>query len=178
MISIEPQGPFAAWSVIGNRMRMSQAARVKVQLGEEHGERITVDGREMTTFPLPEALLRIERFAGLGDTKIRRLHAVAAAALDGALDPVTLRAVPVEEALAGLRRISGIGPFAAQLTLIRGAGHPDVFPRSEHRLLAEMAPAYGVLADDVDGLERIADAWSPFRSWVALLMRSRAAERG
>jgi 3-methyladenine DNA glycosylase/8-oxoguanine DNA glycosylase len=44
------------------------------------------------------------------------------------------------EALAHLQRLPGIGPFSAQLILIRGAGHPDVFPSDERRLHEEIRP--------------------------------------
>ncbi|GAA1988257.1 hypothetical protein [Amycolatopsis minnesotensis] len=43
----------------------------------------------------------------------------------------------------------GIGPFSAQLILVRGAGHPDVFPRDERRLADEMRHRYGVPAATV-----------------------------
>lgn len=117
---------------------------------------------------------------GLTDIKIQRLHALAEAALDGKLDAPHLRALPVDHALAELRTLPGIGPFSAELILIRGAGHPDVFPRHEPRVHKAIATAYGLGApttdDDVTPLAEIADRWKPYRSWVAFLLRVRAQD--
>ncbi len=40
-------------------------------------------------------------------------------------------------------QIKGLGPFAAELVVIRGANAPDVMPTAERRLDAEMAFQYG-----------------------------------
>ena len=78
-----------------------------------------------------------------------------------------------DEALAYLQQLPGIGPFSAELVLLRGAGDPDAFPRHEQRLHRAMAAAYGLGdAPDFDVLERVADRWRPYRSWVGLLLRN------
>lgn len=163
----------AAWAVIGHRVRMTQAAAVKSRLAERYGERVEVAGRVLHAFPAPPVLRTLPpRVLGLTDVKVERLHAIADAAEDGALDAARLRALPADDALAELRGLPGIGPFSAELILIRGAGHPDVFPRHEPRLHAAMARAYGGDAGDVPRLAGIAERWRPYRSWVALLLRA------
>ena len=170
----------AAWSVIGQRIRMTQAAAVKARLAEQHGTRVRTDGRTLHAFPAPAVLRTLTRVPGLTDVKAERLRALADAAVAGELDAVRLRALPVDDALATLRALPGIGPFSAELVLIRGAGHPDVFPRHERRLHASMADAYGLGEsgrDDVGRLAGIADRWKPYRSWIGLLLRVRAQQR-
>ncbi|AZS89515.1 DNA-3-methyladenine glycosylase 2 family protein [Streptomyces griseoviridis] len=171
----------AAWAVIGHRVRMTQAAAVKARIARDHGRAVDVAGRRLHAFPTPEALRRLRDVPGLTDVKVARLHAIAEAALDGELDAGALRALPADEALRTLRRLPGIGPFSAELVLIRGAGHPDVFPVTESRLHRAMATEYGLdaaAAGDPAALAGIADGWRPFRSWVGLLLRARAQERG
>ncbi|MFJ1995053.1 DNA-3-methyladenine glycosylase family protein [Streptomyces asiaticus] len=171
----------AAWAVIGHRIRMTQAAAIKARLAERHGRRVRIEGRTRYAFPTPPALRAITRAPGLTEVKIERLHALAEAADAGELDAARLRSMPADYALAALRDLPGIGPFSAELILIRGAGHPDVFPRHEPRLHAAMAGAYGLdetAARDVRRLAGIADRWRPYRSWVALLLRARAAHIG
>lgn len=171
----------AAWAVIGHRVRMAQAAAVKARLAERYGRRVQIAGRTLYAFPTPPVLRTITRAPGLTEVKIERLHALAEAADDGLLDAARLRAMPVDDALAALRALPGIGPFSAELILIRGAGHPDVFPRHEPRLHAAMADAYGLGATDSRDPRRlagIADRWKPYRSWVALLLRARAERIG
>ncbi|MFF8563750.1 DNA-3-methyladenine glycosylase family protein [Streptomyces albidoflavus] len=169
----------AVWAVIGNRIRMSQAAAIKARLARDHGQAVRVAGQELHAFPAPDVLRRLDHVEGLSDIKLERLRALSEAALDGGLDAATLRAQPVESALAELKKLPGIGPFSAELVLIRGAGHPDVFPAAEPRVHRAMATEYGLdaaTAGDPARLARIATAWSPYRSWVALLLRARAQD--
>jgi len=105
--------------------------------------------------------------------KAEYLRGLAQATLAGNLDAAQLRALPADDALTALRRLPGIGAFSADLVLVRGAGHPDHFPVHERRLARAMARAYG-LGDDpsADDLAAIAEHWRPYRSWVALLLRT------
>ncbi|MEV0276509.1 DNA-3-methyladenine glycosylase 2 family protein [Streptomyces sp. NPDC050610] len=169
----------AAWTIIGNRIRMDQAARIKARLAEEHGQAVEVAGRRLHAFPAPSALRRLDRFAGLTDIKTERLRTLADAALDGRLIATQLRSLPAEFALTDLKELPGIGPFSAELVLIRGAGHPDVFPAHEPRLHQAMATAYGLdaAAADTARLTAVAAAWRPYRSWIGLLLRAHAQER-
>jgi 3-methyladenine DNA glycosylase/8-oxoguanine DNA glycosylase len=57
--------------------------------------------------------------------------------------------------------------------LARGAGHPDLFPEAERRLHEEMALAYGLDQPRIDQLAGIAANWQPYRTWAALLFRTR-----
>jgi 3-methyladenine DNA glycosylase/8-oxoguanine DNA glycosylase len=165
----------ATWAVLSQRIQMQRAARIRRRVCEELGPTIDVDGVAMPAFPGPARLLRAPSIQGLPQVKVDRLHALAEAALDGRLDAARLRAAGPEEALAELQRLPGIGPFGAELVLIRGAGEPDHFSRTERRLHAAMAEAYGVDAADVDALATIAARWIPFRSWIGFLFRTRAS---
>jgi len=57
--------------------------------------------------------------------------------------------------------------------VVRGAGAPDYFPTSERRLHDSMAQLYGVPDPGLAQLEHIASGWSPYRSWVSVLIRTR-----
>ncbi|WP_369217413.1 DNA-3-methyladenine glycosylase family protein, partial [Streptomyces flavofungini] len=169
----------AAWAIIGNRVRMARAAAIKARIAQRHGHPVKVAGRTLHAFPTPAVLRTLTEVPGLTDVKIQRLHALAEATLAGQLDAARLRALPSDYALAELRSLPGIGPFSAELILIRGAGHPDVFPRCEPRVHRSIAAAYGLgapAAADVTGLARIADRWRPYRSWVATLLRVHAED--
>lgn len=166
----------ACWTVIGHRIRIVQAAAIKRRLAERYGEVVEVGGHHLPAFPAPARLREVGGVEGLPEVKVGRLRALAQAALEGRLDAARPRALDVEEALAELRALPGIGPFSSELILIRGAGHPDVFPTQERRLHDEMAAAYGVDDPDPARLAAIAERWRPFRSWVALLFRTRREE--
>jgi DNA-3-methyladenine glycosylase II len=148
----------AAWAVLSQRIRMTQAANLRRDLIARHGD----DG----AFPSPHVLRDLD--LDLPGRKPEYLRAVADAALDGLLDGAALRAVPPEEALASVQEIRGIGPFAAELVVARGANAPDVFPANEGRLAAEMSDLYpaGVAPSDV------AEGWRPFRTWASFHLRA------
>ena len=165
----------ACWAVLSQRIQMTQAARIRRRICDELGHAFELDGLRMSTFPAPERLRDTPSIKGLPQVKVARLHAIATAALDGRLDASVLRAAGPQQALADVQRLPGIGPFGAELVLIRGAAEPDHFARSERRLHAAMGAAYSVPGDDVDALEAIASRWSPFRSWVGFLFRAHAA---
>lgn len=153
----------AAWSVLSQRVRIVQAARLRDDLVERHGD----DG----AFPAPAVLRRLD--LGLPGRKAEYLRAVAEAALEGRLDGAGLRSVDPDEAVRAVQEIKGLGPFAAELVVIRGANAPDALPRNEHRLGAEVAERYGPDAT----LAEVSEAWRPFRSWAAVHLRSLREER-
>lgn len=160
----------AAWSVIGRRIRIVQAARIKQRLSERFGMRTEFPGGQtLCSFPGPDAVLDLPAMPGLPARKFETIRGLARAALDGALDAGRLRSLPPAEAAAELQRLAGIGPFSAELILVRGAGAPDLFPSHEPRLAKAMAALYGT--EDGHEHERIAERWRPYRSWVALLIR-------
>jgi DNA-3-methyladenine glycosylase II len=159
----------AVWALLSQRTSRNQAARIKAGLAIplELG-----DGPPVPAFPPPERFEQIEQIQGVPSVKIPRLQAIATAARAGELEAADLRALDPEEALANLCELPGVGPFSAMLILIRGAGHPDVAALAEPRLRKAMAAAYGrEFTSDADVLAT-AEAWRPFRSWVAFLLRN------
>ena len=157
----------AAWCVLSQRTRVPVAARVRRDLIVAHGD----DG----AFPAPDALIRAID-AGELDLPGRKpdyLRAVAEAALTGLLNGPRLRTTPEESARRELLTVTGIGPFAADLVLIRGANAQDVLPRAERRLYAGISSQYG----PESLLEEVAERWRPFRSWAAVHLRALREQR-
>ena len=167
----------AAWAIIGNRIRIPQAAKVKARMAEELGEAVEVHGEPEHAFPAPERLTRLEDFPGLSERKVGYLRSLGQAAMDGKLDAKWLRSLPAGDALAELEELPGIGPFSSGLILLRGAGAPDELLAKEPRLRKAVAIAYGLdeSPDDAE-LERIAEAWRPYRTWVSLYLRTMLEE--
>ncbi|MBC7920967.1 MAG: DNA-3-methyladenine glycosylase 2 family protein [Ferruginibacter sp.] len=162
----------AARAIIGHQLPVRQAAAITARIAEEHGVRVDVGDHVMHAFPAPDRLAGLSSVRGLAARKIEQLRALGGAA-DGWLGSARLRAMDREEALSHLQQLSGIGPFSAELVLLRGAGDPDAFPRHEKRLHRAMATAYHLGDEpDLDALERVADRWRPYRSWIGLLLRN------
>ena len=153
----------AAWSVLSQRIRIVQAARLRADLVDRHGEH--------GAFPAPQTLRSVD--LDLPGRKGEYLCAVADAALDGRLDGATLRSLDPTRALAVVQQVKGLGPFAAELVVVRGANAPDVVPQNERRLADEVTRLYGAGRD----LAEVSEAWRPFRTWASVLLRILREER-
>ena len=163
----------AAWTIIGHRIRITQAATLKARIAERLGEPVSFGGRVVHAFPSPQRLAKLDTFPGLAGRKPEWLRSLAQAALDGYLDAARLRAMPAGEALADLKKLPGIGDFSAGLTLLRGAGAPDAVPNAEPRLARAVALAYGLPGPaTAEQVQRISENWRPYRTWVTLLLRT------
>jgi len=166
----------AAWTIIGHRIRMSQAAAIKARMAEQFGEPVTFGDRVVHAFPSPARLSGMDSFPGLAGRKPEWLRSVARAALDGQLDTARLRGLPRETALKDLKTLPGIGDFSSGLILLRGAGDPDAVAYHEPRLALAVRDAYGLPGPATAAqLTEISEAWRPYRTWVTLLLRIQQA---
>ncbi|OGX82138.1 hypothetical protein BEN49_02960 [Hymenobacter coccineus] len=163
----------AARAIIGHQLPVRQAAAITARIAADHGVPVEVGERVMTTFPAPAQLIHLPAVRGLAARKVEQLRVLGNAAADGWLSSARLRALPRDEALAELQQLPGIGPFSAELVMMRGVGEPDAFPLLEKRLHRAMAAAYDLgEAPDLPTLERIAERWRPYRNWAGLLLRN------
>ncbi|NDZ92779.1 DNA-3-methyladenine glycosylase 2 family protein [Streptomyces sp. SID6673] len=153
----------AAWAVLSQRIRVEQAAHLRRRVIADHG-----DGG---AFPAPERLAGLD--LDLPGRKAEYIHAVADAALDGRLDTGRLRSMTPESAMDSVRSITGIGPFAAELIVLRGANAPDAAPTHERRLAAEVERLYG----PDRSLDEVSELWRPFRTWASVHLRALAELR-
>ena len=163
----------AAWSIISARRYRGQAAAIRDRLSAELGRTFTITGEQVHAFPLPHRLLKAESLRSVAPQRVEWLHAVARAALDGALDPAELRAMEPGRALEYLQQLPGIGPSYATLILVRGAGVADTLTFSEPRLPGYVAHFYGTGPGPAsrEQLGRVSEGWRPFRTWAAVLLR-------
>ncbi|OLP62142.1 hypothetical protein BJF93_01470 [Xaviernesmea oryzae] len=108
---------------------------------------------------------------GLSRAKAASLTTAATACLDGCLDLEALAAAPAEEAFAALTALRGIGPWTAEVYLLLGLGHADIFPAGDVALQAAAQHALGLESrpKGADFVE-LAKAWAPRRSVAARLL--------
>jgi len=162
----------AAWALIGQRIRIVQAARIKNRMAEELGPTVEIHGIRAHAFPGPQKLESLEPFPGLTPRKVEYLRRLGHETAGQKLDAAYLRSLPEQEALARLEELPGIGPFSSGLILLRGAGSPDVLPTSEPRLGRAVAMAYNLEAPpSQEALQHLAQPWRPYRTWVGLHLR-------
>jgi DNA-3-methyladenine glycosylase II len=162
----------AAWCVISSRISMRQGEGVKDRMSRELGQPIDVHGQKLWTFPGPDRLAELKAFPGLFGRKVEYLNALGRAALAGAVDTETLRAMPREESLKSLTQLPGIGKFGSELIRLRALSAVDELPTQERRLMGALQTAYGLRSEpDREMLEMLAKKWAPFRMWVCVCLR-------
>lgn len=163
----------AVWAVVSARRSRPQGIALRQRLSVQHGIVFELAGRPEAALPLPEQLLRIDGFPGLPADRIPRLHAIAHAALEGQLDVARLAAMTPEEAMLDVQRLPGIGPFYSALIVVRACGLADVISTQAEHTRAAIHALYGLDHEPDDAeLERIAEAWRPFRTWAAVSLRA------
>jgi DNA-3-methyladenine glycosylase II len=164
--------------VLGHRISIVQVRRLRARLAEDLGARVEVAGASFPAFPSPARLLAASDLPGVPPAKAERLCAIAAAAEDGWLRRDALRALAPDEALARLQTLPGVGSYFATAILLRGAGLVDrmapdgVALRAAARLRGLPAPV------GEDELQRIAEAWAPYRTWAGVLLHVWLREEG
>jgi DNA-3-methyladenine glycosylase II len=159
----------ACWSVISQRVRMTQAAKVKANMERELGEAVQFPNRVLYAFPAPSTIAKLGPFPGLMNAKVDRLRGLAEQA--DVLDPERLRSLPDEIADQDVLALPGIGPFSAELILLRGVGFPDRLPLTGSHMNEGIARLYRLHAIPGEAeVREIAESWRPFRGWVAFLL--------
>jgi AraC family transcriptional regulator, regulatory protein of adaptative response / DNA-3-methyladenine glycosylase II len=158
----------AVRAVLGQQITVTAAIALAGKLVARHGEplRAPAPGADLThVFPEPAALAGAE-LASLGMPRSRAaaLSAVAAAVV---ADPDLFAAGrSLEEAIAQLRSLPGIGEWTAQYIAMRQLREPDAFPAADIGLLRALADAKGVRPSAGELLAR-AEQWRPWRAYAA-----------
>lgn len=109
--------------------------------------------------------------AGLTRQKTRYLLALAAAVVDGSFDLEGVDGLDDDAARAALSAQLGIGRWSADIYLLMALGRPDIWPTGDIALAAAAQYAAGLAERPTwDELERMADAWRPWRAVAARLL--------
>lgn len=114
------------------QVSLDAGSAVVGRLVEQFGRTLDHDGRRYHVFPsaerVAEARLPALRACGLSTKKAESLRAIARSIATDELSQTVLEAQHTAEALRTLTELPGIGPWSANLILLRGFGRLDVFP--------------------------------------------------
>lgn len=107
---------------------------------------------------------------GFSRQKARYGRAIADALIDGSLDLDRLAQLDDEDVRLGLEAIPGIGRWTSTIYLLMVLGRPDVWPAGDMALATAIAEATGRPSrPDAAEMERLGEAWRPWRSIAARL---------
>jgi AraC family transcriptional regulator of adaptative response / DNA-3-methyladenine glycosylase II len=160
----------AVRAILGQQVSVKGATTLAGRLVKAFGEKF-IGATDLThVFPQPSALTDAN-FASIGLPRARSetIRSLARAVCDGLItfDGV----VDSGEFLSRLCEIPGIGQWTAQYVAMRALGEPDAFPSTDLGLMRAMH------LQSARELERLAEAWRPWRSYAAIHLWNIASVR-
>ncbi|TAL55200.1 AlkA N-terminal domain-containing protein [Pandoraea sp.] len=152
-------------AIIGQQISVAGARCLLTRLVERFGEPLAAAPAGLThLFPSAAALLAAPdneiQAIGLTQARTATVMAVTQAVATGALRIEPL--APLDETVAALRSIRGIGDWTAQYIAMRGLGWPDAFPAGDLVLQRH----FGLANAKALGIH--AEQWAPWRAYAAL----------
>lgn len=159
----------AVRAVLGQQISVVAARRLAGQLVALHGRTVPHSFRihpDLShVFPTPKRLVSAGSIGlGMPAPRLTALKAVAEAAL---ADPNLFRPFgSIEETVARLRTIRGIGEWTAQYIALRAIREMDAFPVTDIGLLRGAASINGGKPTAANLLTR-AESWRPWRAYAA-----------
>jgi AraC family transcriptional regulator, regulatory protein of adaptative response / DNA-3-methyladenine glycosylase II len=159
----------AVRAILGQQVSVAAARQLAKQLTLSHGERVSSDfvsdSRLTHVFPGAQRLA-LAKSIEVGMPAARQL-ALKELAETAAADPNLFRPFgTIEEAIARLRRIRGIGDWTAQYIALRALRETDAFPAADVGLLRGAERVDGA-RPTVPGLLMRSEAWRPWRAYAA-----------
>lgn len=160
----------AVRAILGQQISVSAATQLAGKLvaayGETLAEDIVSEPGLTHVFPTPRQLAATD-LGAVGMPKTRR-SALLALAMAAVADPSIFGTCrTLEEAVARLRSLPGIGEWTAQYIAMRALREPDAFPAADIGLLRAMADRHGARPSPAELLAH-AEHWRPWRAYAAL----------
>jgi AraC family transcriptional regulator of adaptative response / DNA-3-methyladenine glycosylase II len=159
----------AVRAVLGQQVSVQAARKLVSRLARLCGSRVTTTDASHPAlthaFPTAAQVARANVDAmPMPVARKRALHAIAKAAL--ATPDLFQPLGTVEETVARLRTVPGVGDWTAHYIALRAAREPDAFPASDVGLLRALQARDGARPRPEELLER-AERWRPFRAYAA-----------
>jgi AraC family transcriptional regulator of adaptative response / DNA-3-methyladenine glycosylase II len=164
-------------AILGQQITVVAARGLAGKLVAAYGDPLpeTLASEGVThVFPSPQRLAGAD-FAALGMPRARAaaLTAMTEAAI---ADPQLFGPRRgLDEAIAALKALPGIGEWTAQYIAMRELREPDAFPAADIGLMRALADASGRRPSPAELLAR-AEAWRPWRAYAALHLWSSGAQ--
>ncbi len=155
-------------AIFGQQITVPAATRLLGALVEAHGAPLPKElrGNGLThVFPSPARLARYDLDIGVPRARLQAVTSLATALLD---DPAIFSpGASLEDAIAKLRALPGMGEWTAQYIAMRELREPDAFPAADIGLMRAMATPDGLRPTSAELLRR-AERWRPWRAYAAL----------
>jgi AraC family transcriptional regulator of adaptative response / DNA-3-methyladenine glycosylase II len=162
----------AVRAIFGQQITLVAATQLLGRLVQTHGAPLPASPEDVEQFeglshlfPSP-AGLAAANLTALGMPNARAMAVTSLAQAICADPAIFSRTASLEETIAKLRSLPGIGEWTAQYIAMRELREPDAFPAADVGLLRAMATADGRRPSPAELLSR-AEPWRPWRAYAA-----------
>jgi AraC family transcriptional regulator of adaptative response / DNA-3-methyladenine glycosylase II len=159
----------AVRGLLGQQISVAAARTLAGRLVARFGTPLAIDcsGFAQLThvFPSPAALAKADA-SSFGLPKARRAALISLAAEIAADPSIFARHAPLDEAVARLRKLPGIGEWTAHYIAMRELREADAFPAADLGLIRAVAQLTGTTPTPKELLAR-AELWRPWRAYAA-----------
>jgi AraC family transcriptional regulator of adaptative response / DNA-3-methyladenine glycosylase II len=154
-------------AVLGQQVTVEAARRLGSKLVLLCGDPVpnAIDARLARTFPSARCLATVD-LSPIGMPASRRATVKALAQAAVANPRLFMPLGSIDDSIAQLRAIRGIGEWTAQYIALRALREPDAFPATDLGILRGAAHLGGVVPTALQLLQR-AEAWRPWRAYAA-----------
>src|SRR5438270_698891 len=136
-------------AIVGQQISVAGATTLMARIASRHG--VT-----------PQSLMRARTNPGMPQTRWNSIRGLARAVARG---EVTFeRGATLDESIANLTKLPGIGPWTAHYIAMRALREPDAFPHTD----LGIRKAAGMLSDRE--LLAKSEAWRPYRAYATMLL--------
>jgi AraC family transcriptional regulator of adaptative response / DNA-3-methyladenine glycosylase II len=136
-------------AIVGQQISVAGATTLMTRIASRHGVKA-------------QSLMRARTNPGMPQTRWNSIRGLARAVARGEVS--FARGATLDESIAGLTAMPGIGPWTAHYIAMRALREPDAFPHTD----LGIRKAAGMISDR-ELLAR-AEAWRPFRSYATMLL--------
>jgi len=159
-------------AILGQQVSVAGATTVAGRLVQRFGEPVQTPWPEVSHhFPSPDRLaaLDIDTIASIGIPKTRAATIQSFAAFSAAGGLEQIPGASLEQAIKRLVALPGIGDWTAQYIAMRALRFPNAFPSGDLGLQKAATDLHQARCT-ARALEQRSLAWSPWRSYAALLL--------
>lgn len=156
----------AVRSIIGQQVSVERARQLNGVLVDRCGSHLPGGPEGLRRLcPTPQQVVDADLSAmGMPGARVATLKTMAAATVEN--PRLFERGATLDETIARLRGLRGIGDWTAHYIAMRACREPDAFPASDIGLLRGAADAGGIRPTPAALLQR-AEAWRPWRAYAA-----------
>jgi AraC family transcriptional regulator, regulatory protein of adaptative response / DNA-3-methyladenine glycosylase II len=161
----------AVRAILGQQITVSGARQLIGRLVDAHGDAFEAEDRGggddglAAVFPTPERLAAAD-LSSIGMPRARASAISGVAAVAAADSGLFQRDGSLDDAIARLTALPGVGDWTAHYVAMRALREPDAFPAADLGLLRAMTGPDGLRPTPATLLER-AESWRPWRAYAA-----------